>query len=96
MVRGSRLFFEAILTEGGSLKRQSLGDALWRLGMASFAFIIPKTFGFEAATSHVVNKRLAFTWHLFKDSQLHAGDFSPWIALHYDDWAIFCYAKIQR
>jgi hypothetical protein len=35
---------------GGSLKRQSLGDALWRLGMASGVLTIPKAFGFEAAT----------------------------------------------
>jgi hypothetical protein len=36
--------------EGGSLKRQSPGDALWRLGMASGVLTIPKAFGFEAAT----------------------------------------------
>ncbi len=35
---------------GGSLKRQSLGDALWRLGMVSPVLTIPKAFGFEAGT----------------------------------------------
>jgi hypothetical protein len=34
----------------GSLKRQSLGDALRRLGMVSNVSAIPKSLGFEAAT----------------------------------------------
>ena len=42
--------FDLIAWKGGSLKRQSLGDALWRLGMVSLVFTIPKAFGFEAAT----------------------------------------------
>jgi len=33
----------------GSLKRQSLGDDLSRLGMVSHKLTIPKAFGFEAA-----------------------------------------------